>query len=569
MDANVIRRAQAGDNEALSQLYQSYYKRVYYLTLKLTKNPEDAEDVAQETFIAAFNSLAKLQNPEAFESWLFQIAANRSRNQLRKNAHPVDLPEDEDGRTMLDDMPDPNEALIPEAVTQNAEQKRLVMQIIDDLPQQQRECVLLFYYSELTVKQIAHSLGCSEGTVKSRLNYARQKIKEGVEHLEKRDGIRLHSLAPIGLLFLFDFRSSAAATVIPALGGAAAAAGGTAVAVGTGSAATAAAGAGSTATAAGAAAAVVKTGVTSAFKVRLAAGITAAAVLVGGGGVAVYNHVSNNNETGRPATSDTQDDEREPVHEHDWQAASCTEPATCSDCGQTQGDPLGHNWLDATCTEPRTCSVCGEATGDAAGHMPTEATYDAAAVCTVCGEIVGEPLAAAFTEFALVGENELHEYVTIGTEGHYDKLLTHHVRFTNYYISDTYNGESAREGYEWRVIDVEFFGDDPNVAEYGFNYGWFFFDYYTGVVPYEDDTISYNGKDYELFNEISVPKAEWIEGDVITIEVVLEVAFEVPIGYDGIVMSAQNARYVDDGTHRTHISELTGYEGEGVYFRLS
>lgn len=560
MDANVIRRAQAGDNEALSQIYQSYYKRVYYLTLKLTKNPEDAEDVAQETFIAAFNSLAKLQNPEAFESWLFQIAANRSRNQLRKNAHTVDLSEDEDGRTMLDDMPDPNEALIPESVAQNAEQKRLVMQLIDDLPQQQRECVLLFYYSELTVRQIAHSLGCSEGTIKSRLNYARQKIKEGVEHLEKRDGIRLHSLAPIGLLFLFDFRSTAAATVIPALGGAAAAAAGSTVAAA--STGGAAAAGGTTATAA-----VVKTGA-AAFKVKLAAGITAAAVLVGGG-AAVCNHIANNNQAGRPAASDTQDDEREPVHEHSWQTATCIEPETCSDCGETQGEPLGHDWLDATCTEPSTCSVCGEVTGSAAGHTLTEATYDAAAVCTVCGETVGEPLTAAFAGFELVEENELREYVTIGTEGYYDKLLTHHVRFTNYYISDTYNGEAARDGYQWRVIDVEFFGDDPNVSEYGFNYGWFFFDYNTGVVPYEGDTIRFNGEDYPLFNEISVPKAEWIEGDVVTIEVVLEVAFEVPIGYDGIVMSAQNALYVDDGIDRTHICELTGYEGEGIYFRLS
>ena len=565
MDANVIRRAQAGDSEALSQLYQSYYKRVYYLALKLLKNREDAEDVAQETFIAAFNSLSKLQNPAAFESWLFQITANRSRNQLRKNAHTVDLPEDEDGKTMLDDMPDPNEALIPESVAQDAEQKRLVMQIIDDLPQQQRECILLFYYSELTVKQIAHSLGCSEGTVKSRLNYARQKIKEGVEHLEKRDGIRLHSLAPIGFLFLFDFRSTAAATVIPALGGAAAAAGAAGAAAG-GTAATAAGAAASGNTAA--AAAVVKTGA-AAFKVKLAAGITAAAVLVGGGSAAVYNHVANNNDAGRPAASGTQDDRNEPAHEHCWQAATCTEPDTCSGCGKTQGNPLGHSWLAATCTEPETCEACGETQGEPLGHSLTEATYESAAACTVCGAAVGEPLAAAFSEFPLVGENELHTYVTIGTGEYVGELLTHHVRFTNYHITDTYNGEAAREGYEWRVINVEFFGDDPNVAAYGFNYAWCFFDYETGVMPLEGDTIHYGGGDYKLYNEISTLKAEWIEGDVITAELVIEIAFEVPVGYDGIVMSVQNALYINDGVDRRHISEFTCYEGEGVYFRLS
>ncbi len=171
--------------------------------------------------------------------------------------------------------------------------------------------------------------------------------------------------------------------------------------------------------------------------------------------------------------------------------------------------------------------------------------------------------------FAFVGENELFEYVTIGYDDYADQLMHHHAMFTNYHITDTYNGEAAREGYEWRVIDVEFIADDPNVAVYGFNYGWVFFDYHTGIAPYEGDTIFFNGTEHEMFNEISTPKAEWIVEDVITLEMTLEVAFEVPIGYDGIVMSVQNAQYVTDGVTRTHVSEFTGYEGKGVYFRLA
>ena len=254
---------------------------------------------------------------------------------------------------------------------------------------------------------------------------------------------------------------------------------------------------------------------------------------------------------------------------HDWLDATCTEPETCERCGEMRGEPLGHVWLAATCAAPETCETCGETQGDALAHVLTEATYYAPAACEVCGETVGEPLPAAMAGYELVAEGELREYITTGYGDYADQILTHHVRFTNYHITDTYNGEAAREGYEWRVIDVDFIADDPNVSVCGFNYGWCFFDYHTGVAPYEGDTIWYNGTEHEIFNEISTIKAEWIEGDVITAELVVEVAFEVPVGYDGIVMSAQNAQYVNDGVTRTHISELTGYAGEGVYFRLA
>ena len=91
MDVELVRRAQTGDAAAQNVLYESMYKRVYYLTLRLTGSAEDAEDAAQETFLAAFRALPGLENPNAFEGWLFQIAANKSRNLLKKKGQDADL----------------------------------------------------------------------------------------------------------------------------------------------------------------------------------------------------------------------------------------------------------------------------------------------------------------------------------------------------------------------------------------------------------------------------------------------------------------------------------------------
>ena len=268
MEKELVLRAQSGDSAALAEIYKSMYKRVYYLALRMTNSSEDAEDTAQETFLSAFGSLKKLQKPEAFESWLMQICANRCRNLMRKESHTVDLTEDEEGNTVLDELADSDESLIPETVLQNEAQRRLIMETIRTLPEQQRECVLLYYYSGLDIRKIAGELGCSEGTVKSRLNYARQKIKDSILAIEKRDGIRLHSFAPLALLFATDLEAVTASLTIPVLGGA------TGVAFGS--------------AAAGTAATSAKVAAGAAFKTKIIASVAAAAVVVGGG-TAIYH----------------------------------------------------------------------------------------------------------------------------------------------------------------------------------------------------------------------------------------------------------------------------------------
>lgn len=276
----LVRLALAGDAEAPGRLYEKTYDRVYYLALRLLKNPEDALDVVQESYIAALEHLDTLKNPEAFLPWLYQITANRCKKHYRRQSRLAEAPQDaEDGRDYFDTLPETDEKLLPESVLDSAGTRELVLQLVDELPIVQRECVLLYYFSGLTVEQIAQVQECSVGTVKSRLNYGRQKLREGVLAMEDRDGIRLHTLVPMGLLFSKFASELPAQEVFQGAWQSISKGLGLSAAAGTAAAGTSAAS--STA---------VRQGLFHTLKAKLIAGVTAAALAVGGGAL-VYSQL--------------------------------------------------------------------------------------------------------------------------------------------------------------------------------------------------------------------------------------------------------------------------------------
>ena len=110
---------------------------------------------------------------------------------------------------MLDTYETLDEQEVPDKALDNDETRRMIAELVDDLPDAQRQCVLLYYYDEMSVKDIAASLEVSENTVKSRLNYARKSIKEGVECYEKQ-GIKLYGLSPLPFLLFFLGRDAKA-----------------------------------------------------------------------------------------------------------------------------------------------------------------------------------------------------------------------------------------------------------------------------------------------------------------------------------------------------------------------
>lgn len=276
----LVQQAQTGDTEAMESLFSACYNDVYYFAVKTVKDPDIACDVTQETFLKIVRSIGELKEPAAFPAWIRQIAYRECMRYFSKNKE-VQAEEDEDGNTVFDTLADESEGVMPEEVLEKEDFQKTILDIIDRLSEEQRSAVMMYYFDEFSVSQIAGIQGVSEGTVKSRLNYARKSIKNSVEDYEKKHGIRLHSIALLPLLLLYFGKE-----VMPVAKAAAihtavmTSAGGAAATVATGSAATAATTGTATATSAGTTAA--SGGFWSAVTTKVVAGVAAAGLLTGG-----------------------------------------------------------------------------------------------------------------------------------------------------------------------------------------------------------------------------------------------------------------------------------------------
>lgn len=267
--ADAIRRAKEGNEEAFTFLYEQTYKKSYYVALKYMKNETLAEDVLQESYVVAFKSLDQLDDPEKFPAWLGRIVATRSLNELKKKQPLLfSQTENEEGQDISATFEDDRVSGQPELSMDQQETKRLMQEIIGALSEEQRVCITMFYMEEMSVKEMAEILQVSENTVKSRLNYGRQKIKDKVLDLEKK-GTKLYGLAPIPFFLLLCKEEASAATyTIPALSFSSCA---QAATVGK--------------TALGGAVAAGAKGLT----IKIVAGVVAGTLLVGGGAAAVIH----------------------------------------------------------------------------------------------------------------------------------------------------------------------------------------------------------------------------------------------------------------------------------------
>ncbi len=199
----LIKKSQKGDQAAMEELLRAAYAQVSYQCRRFLKTAQDAEDMTQEILLLVYTKIGTLHEPAAFWGWLGRMTANRCKNALTRTHTDLPILEDEDGNSALDAMEDGDRQAVPEEAFDNAETARMIGGIVDALPDAQRDCILLYYYDEMSVKEIAEAVGASENTVKSRLSYARKTIRENVLDYEEKQGIRLHSLAPIPLLLYF------------------------------------------------------------------------------------------------------------------------------------------------------------------------------------------------------------------------------------------------------------------------------------------------------------------------------------------------------------------------------
>lgn len=186
--------ARQGDEKAMETLYLDAKRSVYYLALRMVKNPEDAEDITQEVFITVQEKISDLREPAAFYKWLNRITASKCTDLLRKYQGIVKLDDEDEFLSLVDDDP----TNLPDKAIDDADTRKIILEVIDSLPDGQRVCVILYYYQQNTISQIAGMLDLNENTVKSRLALARAKIRAALEEKEKKEGIKLYGI-PLAL----------------------------------------------------------------------------------------------------------------------------------------------------------------------------------------------------------------------------------------------------------------------------------------------------------------------------------------------------------------------------------
>ena len=220
--SNLVNLALKGDNAARTELYNLTCDKAFSLALQMTKNKEEAEDILHDSYIKAFSSLQTMTNAANFPSWFYCIVSNKCKDYLKSKRRGVvmfsDLEgEDDNGDEREFELEDTSEDYSPEANADVNETARLIREMIDNLPEDQRMVVIMYYLNRLTIKEIAQALDVSENTVKSRLRYAKQKLKLDVEELE-RNGTKLYGIGG-GMLFAFIIwllKTQAAASNPPA-----------------------------------------------------------------------------------------------------------------------------------------------------------------------------------------------------------------------------------------------------------------------------------------------------------------------------------------------------------------
>ena len=206
--AALIERARRNDQSAISEIYWCSSTELYRVVKVLVRDDDTVNDILQDTYIKAFARLDQLQDPERLIPWLKVIANNTAKDWLKKKKpvlfSEMSDQEETDGLSFVESRESTDTDVNPEMAMDEKEVRRLVMEILNQLPEDQRMVVGMFYYEEMPVKDIAETLGVSENTVKSRLVYARKKIKEQVLELEKQ-GTKLYTVAPF-VFFLYLLR---------------------------------------------------------------------------------------------------------------------------------------------------------------------------------------------------------------------------------------------------------------------------------------------------------------------------------------------------------------------------
>ena len=188
-----VEKAKQGDQQAKEVLYTETCQHMFFLAKSIVKSDEEAMDIIHDSYICVFQKLDNIKNAAGFKSYLRTTVANRCKNYLRKKK-PLYLSDmTEDGTELeLEDT----DGVIPGELVGNEDVIECVRRVVESLPEEQRMCVILRYYDEMSLQEIADTLEVSLGTVKSRLSRASKKMRDEIERLEKEENKKFRCIIP-------------------------------------------------------------------------------------------------------------------------------------------------------------------------------------------------------------------------------------------------------------------------------------------------------------------------------------------------------------------------------------
>ncbi|AOB30603.1 RNA polymerase subunit sigma [Bordetella sp. H567] len=192
IDAELVARVQRGDKKAFDLLVLKYQRKIMRLLSRMIRDQAEVEDVAQEAFIKAYRALPQFRGDSAFYTWLYRIAINTARNWLASNGRRPSAPnavENEDGET-FNETDNLSDISTPEAMAASREIAETVNAAIQGLPEELRTAIVLREIEGMSYEDIAQSMGCPIGTVRSRIFRAREAVAARLRPLLGNDADR-------------------------------------------------------------------------------------------------------------------------------------------------------------------------------------------------------------------------------------------------------------------------------------------------------------------------------------------------------------------------------------------
>ncbi|WP_046745307.1 RNA polymerase sigma factor [Kordia zhangzhouensis] len=170
-DLDYIEQIQAGNVHAYAMLVSRYKNMVFTLAFRLIKNKEDAEEVAQDSFIKAYRALGSFKGSSKFSTWLYRIVYNTSLDYLKKRTRVV-------LSTHIDEVNEADIGKMQDAMSylEAEEKKQTIEKALAKLPEDERVLLTLFYFEELSLKEVAEIVGVSYENVKIKLHRSRKKL---------------------------------------------------------------------------------------------------------------------------------------------------------------------------------------------------------------------------------------------------------------------------------------------------------------------------------------------------------------------------------------------------------